>query len=466
MIGAGPAGLLFTLIGKILIGEAWSVTLFDKRASYVRTHRLRIDPVPYRAIQAELNDKRFDALIAFLEENDFTPEVNLLEAKLSALLSDVGVTKTIREVTTLADLGDVDTIVGADSVHSTIRDLVRDDIRAEQRMHERVVRLRVSGADLPTRLGIVDQFRLSKVLGSLVDYRVNKNGYAEVDLFVTEREHEALRVLGASPKEPVAITSRSLSKVAAPFMRAVVEQLEGEERTRTIVVQSTFVLEHVVMPKLSFAHGNARVFLVGDAGISLPFFRGMACLASCAHALARTHASRDWPTYDEEVARIAAREIGVVRARARVIRLLRELVRLSSLLPFPIQSWWLSAARDPEPDRLSKGTGFNIVLAVAATAATALFAVSPWLALFALPVQIAGGAAYRWTLDLEPGPHRYLRRVWELQIAFVGVAGAALAFFTRTTLLAAFVWWLLGAAFAAGIYLFERVVARALRGAS
>lgn len=242
VVGAGPAGLVFTLVAKILMGDELVVTLYDKRASYVRTHRLRMDAAAYRSIQDDLNDPRFDALMVFLEDAHFAPEVNLLEAKLSALLADVGVEKVVREIASLDDVpSDVDTVVGADSVHSTIRELVRGDVRPTQRMHERVVRLRVSGAELPPRLGVVDQFRLSKVLGSLVDYRLNANGFAEVDLFVTGREHEALRALGASPKEPVGVTSRSLSKVAAPFMRAVVAQLEGEGRS--VVVQSTFVLE-------------------------------------------------------------------------------------------------------------------------------------------------------------------------------------------------------------------------------
>lgn len=55
VIGAGPAGLLFSLIGKLSMGEAWELQLFDKRESYVRTHRLRMDPELYLAIQKALD---------------------------------------------------------------------------------------------------------------------------------------------------------------------------------------------------------------------------------------------------------------------------------------------------------------------------------------------------------------------------------------------------------------------------
>ena len=87
VVGAGPAGLLFTLIGKILMGERWDVRLYDKRESYVRTHRLRMAKEPYLAIGQDLQDSRFDALLSFLGEHHFTPEVNLLEAKLTELLA-------------------------------------------------------------------------------------------------------------------------------------------------------------------------------------------------------------------------------------------------------------------------------------------------------------------------------------------------------------------------------------------
>ena len=462
VIGAGPAGLLFTLIGKITMGDAWNVTLYDKRATYQRTHRLRMAPEPYLAIQRALDDARFDALMTFLQENHFSPEVNLLEAKLTELLDGLGVRKVVREITSLAEI-DADVIVGADSVHSTVRDLVRGAIEPEKHTHERIARLRVTGPDLPHRLSVVDQYRLSKVLGSVVDYRVNRNGFAEIDLFLTEAEHAIVRDLGATPKDPVAIDSQMLAKMKAPLFRAIVEHLEHGERR--IVVQSTFQLEHAVMPRVSFSVAGKRVFLVGDAAVSLPFFRGMACLASCAHALARAHASGHLDDYEREVAAIVHRELGVVRARAHLVRGLRELIRVSALLPFPIQSWWLSAGRDPLPDRISPSGWFNVLIAASAASLVVLGAISPALALLSLPIQLAGGVAYRWTLELEPGPHRHLRRIWEVQIFVVGAIGVALAIARRLPWFAAVGWLVLGAAFALGIYVFEWFVAARLRRA-
>lgn len=463
IVGAGPAGLLFALIGKILMADNWTVELYDKRESYVRSHRLRIAPEPYQAIQRELNDPRFDALMQLLEQHAFAPEVNLLESKLTELLTSFGVHKRVQEVTTLDEL-DADTIVAADSVHSRLRALVADGVMPISQTHQRVARLRVTGADLPARLGVVDKFRLSKVLGSVVDYRLNGNGFAELDLFLSPSEFRLLHALGATPKTPLVLSSTRIDAVRAPLLRAIVAHLEQGDRE--IVLHSTFELAHAIMPQRRFQHGHKQVFLLGDAAVSLPFFRGMACLASCAHALARAHASGQFDAYERDVDAVVKREVSTVSARAQLIRGVRELTRISALLPFPIQTWWLSAARTPVPDRLSPGTIFNLVVALAAGAAALLGLAVPWLAPLALAGQWLGGVAYRWTLTLEPGPHRYLRRVWELQLFVIAVAGVALVAADRVSWWALGWWWLLGLAFAAGIYGFEWLVAaRLARGA-
>lgn len=511
VIGAGPAGLLFCLVGRLLHArsgvdpETWALRLYDKREAYARTHRLRMDPEPYLAMQRDVDDRRFDALVDFLREDHFTPEVNALESRLSELLAELGVVKSRLEIgdgpgetslsalrskleaESLLDARTTFTIVAADSVHSVIREQVRGQAKQVRHTHERVARVRVLGDGLLARLGVIDQYRLSKVLGSVVDYRLNRNGFAEVDLFLTTREHDAVKQLGATPAEPVPISASMLAKLQAPLFRAIVANLE--RGGRKVLLQSTFQLEHTIMPKLAFeiAEPKAHVFLVGDAGVSLPFFRGMACLAACAHSLARAHC--DFVTakgangeervallrrYDSEANVIKAREIGIVASRARLVRVLREVVRVSSLLPFPIQSWFLTTSdRDRVGDRATVGLFANVVLALlaASVAVAGVLLDAHWLGWSALPIELAGGAAYRATLSFEPGPHRLVRRVWELQIAAALVSGAALTAWSSSasghlTNASGVVFWLvLGGAFVAGIFAYERVVASWLTSA-
>lgn len=515
VVGAGPAGLLFASLTKLYLEKAginpsaWRVFVYDKRAAYARTHRLRIDADPYHELQRELGDERFDALVGFLEACEFTPEVNLYEEHLLALFHATGGTKSLLDVgpgpervdlaalrARLESSGDLPvgapfTIVGADSVHSAVRELVRGDVAPERVTHERIARVRVSGSALPRRLTAPDQVRLAKVLGSVLDYRLNRNGFAEVDLFLTATEHAVVRELGATPSHPVPLPSSALGALRAPLFRAIVTHLERTAPDHRVSLQSTFVLEHAVMPRLVFALPDLRAhaFLVGDAGISLPFQRGMTCLARCAASLARVH--RDLVVargdalnlgpiatrYDEEASEIRDRELRVVRRRAEIVRVLREIVRVSALLPFPVQSWWLRA-KEPTSiaERLSARLSVWFFLNVGAALSAFVVALGGswidarvlsgygWLPWTSVPIELAGGVVYHAAIAFDGTGARHVRRVWEVQIAALFFGGIALTALSssaagRLTELVASLWWLLlAAAFVAGLYVFERLV--------
>jgi hypothetical protein len=518
VIGAGPAGMFFCIVARIRLAQArahflpsvWTLRLFDKRSSYARTHRLRIDPVPYERIQQSLRDPHFDRVVDFLRAHRFTPEVNALEAQLASVLEDLGVTKErltigngegeltlealrakLEREGTLAPSAPL-TIVGADSVHSSVRALLGAQPPARS-THQRIARLRVDGADLPERLGLVTQVQFSKVLGSLVDYRRNRNGYAEVDLFLTEAEHEAVGSLGATPREPVRIAARQLSAVRAPLFRAVVDHLErGLAGPCEVRLASTFKLEHQVQPQRVFEARElgAFVFLLGDAGVSLPFFRGMASLIQGADALARVHldlVTAPDPSahascarrYEDEVRAIAAAELRVVRRRAALIRALREGGRLSAMLPFPIQSWLLRAPDlERQEDRTTGWLWLNLALASAAAGCTLAGTLLPsivafaWARALSLPLELGGGIAYHAALSFARGPHRWVRRVWEIQIAALFAVAAiltpwgSLAHGDLAASLVALWWLVLSAAFVAGLYGFEWIVRRTVTEAA
>lgn len=490
VVGAGPAGLLFALAGRLLAARrgvdpaAWSILLFDKRDAYERTHRLRLVAAPFLALQREVADARFDDVVAFLRAEDFAPSVNDLEQRLARAVADVGVPRVRLHLgdgpgeTSLVGLrerlvadgalrvGAPWTIVGADSVKSDVRRLAFPDARPRATTHQHVARLHVVGPGLPAKLGVVDQYKLSKALGSILDYRLNRNGFAEVDLFLSQREHAAVAALGAVPREPLPLDAARVGKVRAPLFRAIIEHLARGFGGGPCDVRlySTFRLEHAVMPRraTTLPALDARAFLVGDAAVSLPFFRGMACLTRCAHALAQLHVDEVADCradltmrYEDAVEAIVRDELAVVAARARLVRGVREFMRVSALLPFPMQSWFLSADELERPrDRPTPGLAMNAAVAVAA-AASAVLGVAP----LAVALQVLGGVVYRAATTFERGPHRYVRAAWQAQVALLLVAGPMLAvqrgFASWTSFVVAAGGFLLGGAFVVGMLAFE-----------
>jgi hypothetical protein len=181
--------------------------------------------------------------------------------------------------------------------------------------------------------------------------------------------------------------------------------------------------------------------------------------------------------YAGEVAAIARSEVGVVRARGRLVALLREVARVSAILPFPIQSWLLAAPDERAEVRASRSAiALNAALALVAAllglGGPALSAAevdgAAWLALAALPVQALGGVAYHAVVTLTRGPARAAHAVWRTQTLVLFLAGLPLAvnaarsegaFFTGALPLA-LTWLVLAAMFVVGLYVYERVVAR------
>lgn len=223
--------------------DEWSLLLFDKRSEYQRTHRLRIDPAPYRRLVEELDDPLADEFISFLEHEEYRPAVNRLEAKLLDLVNRLGI---VREIQAIGRDGSACDLVGlraklehdgrlspnaglrvvaADSVHSATRQLVAGDEDRIRHTHQTVARLMIHGADLPDRLPRLDYYKLAKLLGSVLDYRRNDNGYAEVDLFLQRKEHDAVAALNAAPAAPFTLDAEVLDRLDAPLFVSLVRQL-------------------------------------------------------------------------------------------------------------------------------------------------------------------------------------------------------------------------------------------------
>ncbi len=501
LIGAGPAGLLFAIAARRcweLAGhppEAFVLRVFDKRDRYERTHRMRLDPAPYAELVAALHDPRVDRLAAFLEAAEHRPRVDELEQELLGIAGEFGVRR--ERLTVGSGPGESDllavralvldglpagtrvTIVGADSVHSAVRALASPE--APRRVtHEQLARLAVTGPGLPRTLSPLHTYRLAKVVASVLEWRLPEPGRAEVDLFLSPREFEAVRGLGATPREPVPVRSEALDPRRAPLFSRFVRALAAGfgEGPCEVALVSSFRLEHAVAPRrvLHPPGLDATVLLVGDAAASLPFQRGMSCLARSALALARAHAAgadaQATLAYDRAVEAITADELRVVGSRARLVSGLREFVRLSALAPFPIQSLFLSlpATAPPPADRPTPGLLLNLLVATAVVIGALA---GPWSEIvgvpvgiapaLALPLGFAGGVVYRATRTFEPPPHRFVARVWQVAIGGLLVGGLVGAGWLSATagrprqVGQVALWWLVGLAFVAGMWVFEEL---------
>ncbi|MFN8672255.1 MAG: hypothetical protein U0457_09290 [Candidatus Sericytochromatia bacterium] len=498
VIGAGPAGLLFCVISKILYEKQefknkknWSIFLFDKRDSYIRNHRLRIAKENYINIQKKLNDPNFDNFINFLEKHHFKPEVNILEDFLLDLANKLGIKKEIFYIETKQNLIDlvkkielennvkVISIIGSDSVHSTIRELIQGELKPITYTHQTVVRLKIFAQDLPEKLSLVKQYKLSKVLTSLIDYRLNSNGFAEIDLFLDASEHEELQKIEASPKNPVKITNDIIKKLKTPIFSRFIYQFNKNisHENSEILLYSTFKLEHQYIKKVSFnlQDIDIKAFLVGDAAVSLPFFRGMACLGISAFELANNHIdfifnNKDiLKNYQSKMDEIIKKELLIVTSRANLIYFAKEFCRISNLLPFPLQTWFLSF---PEPEKIdakfTAGFAFNLGLAILALSLILIEAFLykkisiyfSFILFLASIIQILGGLCYRATEEFEPSSDSKIRLIWRTQIFSLMVFGLFSILFLQQNsnldfIFYSTIWFVFGLFFVLGIYLFE-----------
>ncbi len=513
VVGAGPAGLLFSLVAAIRAGDSQpAIVLVDKRVDYERSHRLRMDRRPYLIAQESLDHPLYDELITFLDAENFRPAANHLESTLLGLVGRLGIDK--HQLTVGGEAGELGLVelrhhlegagvlapggrlmvVGADSVKSSIRTLVADPTGSVERVHQTVARLRIDGESLPSSLDPIRQLKVAKLLGSAIDYRFNQNGFAEIDLFLSPEEHRMVEGLGARPADPIVLTSSVLDVLDAPLFASVVDHLVDDlgPGPNVVSIHSTFRLEHRYQKQVAYLDplgtegsgigGSTAVFLVGDAAVSLPFFRGMACLMACADELASVHTDlaqgTDGPVdmhaavarYNQSVDAIRKKEVATVETRARAVSVARELVRISSMAPFPMQTWLLSIRShgdrpSPRP-RFTKTLAVTIVLL---TLAALLAMASPVLGLaglLSIPVQAGAGALYRSDLASPRRPNPAVAVACRLQVLVLTVAGLVVALFGPfgagwwIRLGAAVGWWVLGLCFVAGMYLYEELASR------
>ncbi|WP_271782717.1 hypothetical protein [Aquimarina algiphila] len=518
VVGAGPAGLLFSLINRISLDQhninpsVWPLFLLDKRTDYVRNHRLILDKTVFTKIQKQLDSPLFNTFIQFLSDNQFRPVINELEAYLLNALQNFGVDriycdvgmstkqsslKTVRSIlpNAFTQNNQLWTIVGADSVRSSICELLGNDKGRRTGTHEYLIRLKLLGTHLPKSIGVVENFRLSKVLTSILTYRFNKNGFAEMDLFLSPEEYDVINRLNPNPKNPISLTEELLNQLNTPFLQQVILAfLERNTRTcvEQILIQSSFKLEHSInRSRIRYLEElNAYGFLLGDAAIALPFQRGMSAMIKCAYQLSEIHFKlfdqlmqnkepfdlekfkNTANLYQEESEKIAKREVRIVSSRASLVRGLRHFTRISAMLPFPIQSWLLGHESVFSTKSIPKvhlflnfmvalGANLCLISAFLLEIGFGEFWTPSVLIFVSLLLQFFGGIVYRASFTFQRQSHLWIKRIWQFQIMIWMLFGASFILFEsfQTGNLRgsfyAILWWIGGMLFVIGLVLFD-----------
>ncbi len=520
VIGAGPAGLIFSLINRICLdhrnisSSKWPLFLLEKRTRYVRNHRLQLDKSEFVRVQKRLNSLHFDKFVQFLENTNYRPVINELETFLTQALNKFGVSQTICDVGNSfrqSSLHDVRAklphsfsqenkpwvIVGADSVKSTVSKMLGNDKGRITGTHEYLIRLKLIGNHLPKSINIIENFKLSKVLSSVLSYRFNKNGFAEMDLFLDPSEYYAVSWLNANPKNPINLTKEVLDQLNAPFFKQVIISfIESHSKVslQQIQLQSSFKLEHSINRSRvrHLNEFNAYAFLVGDAAISLPFQRGMTAMIKCTYELSEVlfsifdQLTLNESTYQLEQCKsianhyqvqselIAKEEIKIVSSRASLVRGLRQFIRINAMLPFPIQSWLLGYESNFSAKSINI-THFLLNLLFACCASLSMGAAlllmlnnkefwSPLtFIIIGFVLQFIGGFIYRANFTFTNQVHIFIKRIWQIQIVSWMLLGIGIILFKIIEIssligaLLATAWWTGGVFFGIGLVLFDQL---------
>ena len=520
VIGAGPAGLVFSFINRICLEQhnisplQWPLLLLEKRTKYVRNHRLLLDKSEFERVQKQLDSLHFDKFIEFLKETNYKPVINELEIFLTQALNEFGISQTICDVgnsleqtslqTIKANLPDVFsqenqlwTIVGADSVRSTITGMLGNDKGRITGVHEYLIRLKLVGDHLPKSINIAENYRLSKVLSSVLSYRFNKNGFAEMDLFLNSKEYDKISRLNANPKNPINLTKELLDQLNAPFFQQVILafiESNSEASLQQIQLQSSFKLEHSInRSRVRYLEElNAYGFLIGDAAISLPFQRGMTAMIKCAYQLSEVlfsiydqlsvhtpvHPSQQLESianrYQVQSDLIAKKEVKIVSSRASLVKGLRQFIRISAMLPFPIQSWLLGYESNSSGKSLNMAHFFlNLAFAFSASLClgASFFLILQdnefWSSLIFIFIgsllQFMGGFIYRANFTFPNQIHIFIKRIWQIQIVSWMLLGIGIMLFKSIKInsligiLFTTAWWIGGILFVIGLVLFDQL---------
>ncbi|RUR13277.1 NAD(P)/FAD-dependent oxidoreductase [Legionella sp. km772] len=283
-VGAGPVGL-YTAIQAKLYNPALTILMLERDSEYKRTHVLNIDK---KAHLGSHPDARLQEVLAQLEGLVPTLEI---ENRLKALAKSLGIHFNYEKVDHVDLLTQrypsANTIIGADGAHSIVRREIFRDIKRDEKSMQYIIEVKYHSKKNTRKLNFLEYFQALTQINHLAVESVGKenNDATPVTLaFFTDKEtYEALRALDVTSWKTMSFveleqqTNPKISTIASSILSWMKYR---HQHTQEVVLEnsdkiapvefSTYRSESVVMDK-----NGRRFILIGDAAMSVPFFRAV-----------------------------------------------------------------------------------------------------------------------------------------------------------------------------------------------
>ena len=309
IVGAGPIGL-WTAIQLKLQRPELEIIIKEKRSEYNRPHPLWLSP---QAFADCLKDEQgiITKLIQQLQRNPHI-STNKLQKTLADLALSLGVAidhnQEVQDLKQdiLASHPDVDVIIGADSIHSTMHNLIFGDENTDKMplAYAAQIKYQTQGPCLPDS-NILDMYSLIKQSHYLVS--VNHGKFDEqnnttnvtIQFLIDKPLYEALN--GGQPRNaPISLFTEALPDcVPAKLLHDIKTQMGYRLVNQENILLNTVKLTTTELPQQrrhrTTIYQNGRYYaLIGDAALGLSFFRGMNSGLQLANYFAKTIAAQ-WP---------------------------------------------------------------------------------------------------------------------------------------------------------------------------
>ncbi|OGV49872.1 MAG: hypothetical protein A3F46_06870 [Legionellales bacterium RIFCSPHIGHO2_12_FULL_42_9] len=283
-VGAGPVGL-YTAIQAKLYNPSINILMLERDTDYKRTHILNLDTKSYLGSHP---DPYFQDLLRQLD--GFVP-TNEIETKLKRFAEGLGIVFHYEKINNIEALisnyPHASTIIGADGAHSLVRKEIFHDEKQTDIMLQHIIEVKFHSQNATRNLNLSEmakaQIHIDQLAVEAVGHEKDRKTPVSLVFFVDEYTYKEFHDYGATSWHPIQF--KDLLQANTPHMKAMANSImswmshrqqhtgerlvAGSEKIAAVEFSTTFS-KSVVTKK-----NKINFMLVGDAALSVPFFRSV-----------------------------------------------------------------------------------------------------------------------------------------------------------------------------------------------